>query len=193
MYHKYLWEAHGAILPDYSYLLNWVKCNAIPKTAFRMKGKAQKAREIIAAIWVTENAKQRSTIPFCVVCVRCVCIVLFCFVLFVDVSKHVNIPWYVLYRDKNQPKSCTGRTKHTLRSGQWHVYSRNISFRREGFLSGFFSLHLANTHPRVVIVTSCQDSDAHLPFIWSCQSIFVHINQSWFEKNLGSKISCMNP
>lgn len=66
LYHRYLWKAHGAILPDYSYLLNWVKCNVIPKTAFRMKEKACKAREIIAAIWGTENAKQRSTILFCV-------------------------------------------------------------------------------------------------------------------------------
>lgn len=78
IYHKYLWKTHGAILPDYSYLLNWVKCNAIPKTAFRMKEKACKAREIIAAIWVTENAKQRRTILFCVVCVLCVHFVLFC-------------------------------------------------------------------------------------------------------------------
>lgn len=36
-----------------------------------MKEKPCKAREIIAAIWVTENAKQRSTILFCV-CVDCV-------------------------------------------------------------------------------------------------------------------------
>ena len=85
LYHKYLWKAHGAILPDYSYLLNWVKCNAIPKTAFRMKDKACKAREIITAIWVTENAKQRSTIPFCVCVCVCVCLCAvwsFYFVLF---------------------------------------------------------------------------------------------------------------
>ena len=35
-----------------------------------MKDKACKAREIITAIWVTENAKQRSTIPFCVKTVK---------------------------------------------------------------------------------------------------------------------------
>ena len=81
-----------------------------------MKDKACKAREIITAIWVTENAKQRSTIPFCVcvcVCVPCGLFILFCFVffLFVNVPKHVNIPWYVLFGDKNQPGILQGQKK----------------------------------------------------------------------------------
>ena len=79
-----------------------------------MKDKACKAREIITAIWVTETAKQRSTIPFCVcVCVPCGLFILFCFVffLFVNVPKHVNIPWHVLYGDKNQPGILHGQKK----------------------------------------------------------------------------------
>ena len=87
-----------------------------------MKDKACKAREIITAIWVTENAKQRSTIPFCVCVCVCVCVcacalcglfILFCFVffLFVNVPKHVNIPWHVLYGDKNQPGILQGQKK----------------------------------------------------------------------------------
>lgn len=64
-----------------------------------MKGKACKAREIITTIWVAENAKQRNTVPCWVVCVVCAsfCSVLFLFGLLVDVPKHVNIPWCVLY------------------------------------------------------------------------------------------------
>lgn len=122
-----------------------------------MKEKACKASEIITTIWVTENAKQRSTIPFCVVCY--VCIFLFCFILFVDVPKHVNTPWRVLYREKNHSESCTGRTKHRLCSGHWHALSR-----REGFLSLCLP-HPAHTHPRVAVITGCQDSDTHLPFL----------------------------
>lgn len=77
LYHKYLWKAHGAILPDYSYLLNWVKCNAIPKTAFRMKEKACKARDNYHNLgYRTGKTKEHNAILCCVCCVS------FCFVLF---------------------------------------------------------------------------------------------------------------
>lgn len=60
-------------------------------------------------------------------------------------------------------------------------------FRREGFLS--LSLPPSSERsPR-----RCQDSDTHLLFIWSCQSIFAHLNKNRFEKNLGAKTFQMDP
>jgi formate/nitrite transporter FocA (FNT family) len=88
-----------------------------------MKEKACKDREIIIAIWVTENVKQKTKIFVCVLCVSL--FVLFCFSLLM--YPNVNIPCCVgIERDKNQSKSCRVETKHTLSSGQWRACGGNI-------------------------------------------------------------------
>lgn len=180
LYHRYLWKAHGAILPDYSYLLNWVKCNVIPKTAFRMKEKACKAREIIAAIWVTENAKQRSTILFCV-CVDCVRLFVLVWIFSCLMYPNKRILHGVHDEpDKNHPKSCRVGTKHSLHSGQWHICGGDVS--SAGKAPCLFILHPANNPQGIQLSPAAKTLTCiHLSCTWNCQLIFVHIKSIWKE------------
>lgn len=117
-----------------------------------MKEKACQAREIITTIWVTANAKQRNTIPFCVVCVLCEHLFLFCSVWFRSLCQCSQTYKYsmVVYCTGMKINPNPARAEQNTRS----VVDSVARLHGNVFLEGracflLFSLHLANARPGV--------------------------------------------